>query len=384
MNDPGYTDCEISAAMRPSDVLSWPGWLLWTLQAHSVLGLTFRVIRPAIDVKLNNRIHELRYAIPEIDDSDKFCRKYYSRSWAGYPRLRRSAQEGNPELTATQLDVLFVRPYTYYAPDDVPVESINSAPWSPHGWSTREKVYGCFLDCQDIRITIEWILAIKLDIKDQVRVKSRFSMPCADGLVSEPWWKPSRREHDPGDVEALELLKDPKFHMSEQALDTDLLGDTSAEVLGCRCVKPKKDDQGNDVLPVYMQADPKNPRTGIPKAQWKPESRRPTTKEQRSKSVKRARVEWPAGLSSDQVQTHTITTCHDVQSAVPADLGSNIITGEIRRTQPEPQSQQPEYDIDFEGFIRATLSSFGGFENPDFTYEGSSSKWFDFEPDKTW
>ena len=257
-----------------------------------------------------NHSGKIMLASPRMDiiDADVFCR-YVSREWWIAYRVLRAAA-----FLATgrrKPDPLFEIPYQDYSDslDDIPVEAIDGEGWDPVKLiGERKNTYGCYHGCQDIRTTLEWIIAKPIDARLQVRAKWTYALPCPPNMFPEEYEKKSRRARTtPADIEALQLLKMKRF--SALVSDDNTHGDDSEMVRGCRCRPGTPEDyERHELIGVAKKGHRSQKKSifqkdrgpALPtrkkhnnKAYWTDDPDR--TRKRRT--TKRSRLEHPDGLS---------------------------------------------------------------------------------------
>ena len=361
------------------------------------------------DVISSSKVMVLVAAKADILDTDAFCTYQYKIWWPTFRVKRR--------IALASWDPLWTAAFTDYVPPDLPVESIRGHPNTPSKEAkSQRKTYGCFCDCQDIRINVEVIISTKIDGKFHVRVRSRSSMPCPDGMVSEPYQKRSRRETSPTDETAFELLKLSSYSLGVHASQQDATGEEGPEVTGCRCVWPRKDKNGQPILPVYKSENQSQLELGKSYRYNENDKmrRRKTNKSDQTEagsSSKRPRRDDSsltpidatdlAGEREEEAE-EVLDTINWVVAEAVTQNDADFDDEETGLSSPRSPSRLHCYDFadppvpssisgepqapldpvlaeDIDTYLRLTLSNFAGFENPDYEHRASSSSWFNFD-----
>ena len=185
-----------------------------------------------------------RISLPEpmdfITSLDIYCKWYHQNWWSYYRKLRANAQRNMPIAGITPFG------YTDYGDslDNIPVEAIHgkALPPAPVGYSSRTGLSACSGGCQDIRLTLEWVIAAHIDASLQERAKRRFVFPCPVGTKSEEYEKQSMREVSTPEQAALATMLLQQIEFRTYAKDFERNGDTSSIVTGCRCVPLTPED----------------------------------------------------------------------------------------------------------------------------------------------
>ena len=187
-------------------------------------------------------------------NGDKVCAAAY-RTWYQEEKVMRERKAQllllYPDDKRYKFSKIFATPYTKYPNEampliDVPVEAILGEPFGPMPLAEwRGDFWGCWLTCQDIRKTLEWILDAKLNSDRKfVRAKYPFGYLCPEGMISRPKTRMSWRESETEDevAAALSVLHalHPRLqlgHLNNLQLITE--GQTGM-ITGCECFVPTK------------------------------------------------------------------------------------------------------------------------------------------------
>lgn len=186
----------------------------------------------------------------EADDKfttgDAVCARYYKKTFEDYYPKRANAFQQSSKKRGWTLQ--YREPYTIYpltVPPytQVPVEAILGEVYMLRPNRKSSDFWGCFVACQDIRKTLEWVLMAKLLRAMHVRVKIIFAFPCPAGMISRTterhsWMEPETQEEFDDAVKLLNSLeaKIPKLDTMEHA--ELLLKGRPHEIVGCECFWP--------------------------------------------------------------------------------------------------------------------------------------------------
>ena len=226
-------DCPRSPMLHHTKIL--PICLLLTELVLAIPAVLRDKQRP-FDFDVIGEITILTTAGGEGYDSDQFCSYLFQIWWLTY-LLRRSGQLKKRRYVPAEMLAV---PFTNYG-TTVPVEGFAGESLLPgrfDGW--RSGLYGCYTGCQDLRKTYEWILAIQLEDKQQVRAKGKLGFKCEEGLISLPEVKPSRREPEtPEEVKsAMDTLATAIVYKYPTKTDKTSMEGETGEVTKCVCVRP--------------------------------------------------------------------------------------------------------------------------------------------------
>ena len=194
---------------------------------------------------------------------DKVCAKYYEDALAKIAKVRAKAFAGQKGFRGKWIPE-FATPYTLYPSlaswfIKVPVEAVLGEPYMPQTDGGRlAAVPGCYIGCQDIRKTLEWVMAAKLGQKItwQVRLRFFFSFECPEGYFARPTKRDSWREPETEEEFniAVALLKSfGKKADFSKFLDYDLMlkGETG-EITGCECYIPTEKERYDGIRELTM------------------------------------------------------------------------------------------------------------------------------------
>ena len=217
--------------------------------------LTTYLILPITAVPYANK-HPDGYAIkgarivmtrpnPTILTGTQMCQDYYSEFFKRNRVLRTTFQRQN------ELDPYYVRDFTHYprnSPPDglyigVPVEAVMGEVFASVNWGYKQGLWGCYVACQDLRKTLEWLLSARMLRARHIRLKTTFSLLCPEGMISRTITRLSHREYETAE-EIAEAMDHWKIMEKKTKLDNQMNyhllvnGDTDAEITDCECFVP--------------------------------------------------------------------------------------------------------------------------------------------------
>ena len=210
--------------------------------------------------------HNDKMVIPEPTEEflngDQLCAGHFRGWWDNvkvetekqfqrYMRLNKRPVSQKRQYKKFDLGV-FANPYTQYpSPDkpdiDVPVEAILGETFGPMPdakW--RRDYFGCWITCQDIRKTLEWVLNAKQQNTKSMRARYIFGMLCPKGMVSRQTFRVSWREYETeqeiADAFAILATLGDKFQL-EKYNEFELIAKGHTGVItGCECYVPTADE----------------------------------------------------------------------------------------------------------------------------------------------
>lgn len=195
------------------------------------------------DIQHTNSIITLVEPTESILTLDALCAHIYAPWWTRALRWRLTLQQEMMLHPRGHADSIVPLIFTYYAETDVPVQGV----WAKTadvtllpGW--RYERYSCLGTCQDIRLTIEWMLSAVLDGHPQKRTRSSVGLACPRGYKSRTTQVRTRREFATTAEEhaALTLLVASQQsnwpYTSFNPDSPEIKGDTNLIVTGCECV----------------------------------------------------------------------------------------------------------------------------------------------------
>ena len=194
--------------------------------------------------------------------SDSVCWLFHHSWWEQYQSRREAAmKEADPQAA---LSIQFTR-YPSIAQEfmTVPVESILGEPFGPRSVTWRKGKWGCYFGCQDLRKTIEWVLALEVELsgirKVHVRARWTFALLCPPGMISREVSKRSMREFETGEeLEAAFTLHKKLTWRAEKATEWDnltLYGLTGI-IKGCECFVPTKEERDEALVNISKRSKP--------------------------------------------------------------------------------------------------------------------------------
>ena len=171
-------------------------------------------------------------------NGDQFCQGHFSAWWALYQQER----EGRKGRAVVKVELN--EEFTHYPNNEhpdltAPVEAFAGTPFPPFNFGWRAGLWGCFTGCQDIRITIEWIMAMEVEEKQHVRARLNLAFLCEAGLVAiQDWPAPSIREKESPEAiqSALETLQTERLRRTKR--DKTSVKGEEGPLTKCSCVKP--------------------------------------------------------------------------------------------------------------------------------------------------
>ena len=337
---------------------------------------------------------------PAYSDGDSVCARFNEIWWAEYEPLR----EKKKQIAAD--DSHFKKDFTHYPdghPDnptpDVPVESFMGESFLPTSIGWHENLWGCYVACQDIRKTLEWVLAMLLeDVKGrrvgiQARAKYTYAFECPRGMMSKTYTKISQREHDTQDEinEAIDLfyatIKDNPTAKRMKPLN--IYGQLGPELTGCHCVEATEEEMYAEKVRRRLEHKRKKPYSEDDTPASIRDARVKSAALKRKKDLVKARNAHDAAESSisgaashsgeqtniddteqeifgailsEEIQIPSAVTCHDynfpdIDVALPELPEPSI---------PLPESPDHLDEEDLGLLLRAFLDEFGGVSIPDF------------------
>ena len=230
--------------------------LIYVHFLRPISAIPYTLAHPEDFEYFNNKIN-LVMANPSDEDliGDNVCARYYKEYFEQYEPERANAIYRAPQGRIKE----FYLPYKVYPdlehnpPIQVPVEAIlGEIYYVRMKKETRDKGSmrsGCHIACQDLRKTMEIVIAAKLSRARHVRVKIVFSFPCAPGMRPRTTRRQSWREPETDEEfdAAHTLLKtlDKKTHW-DKLLDYELVvKGRKGEITGCECYRPPEDEMDN-------------------------------------------------------------------------------------------------------------------------------------------
>lgn len=183
----------------------------------------------------------------DVLNGSALCTKYYAPWFESTIGPREERVDSNDEFLS--------QPYTKYprtAEDgtqlDAPVEAVYAEVFGAVEYGFKEGLWGCYLACQDLRKTIEWILSARIARLKHVRLKVTFSLLCPLGMISRTIRRPSYREHDTEKElqDALDYLRtlDKRLSLDEFVHWKMLFyGESALEVTSCECSVPTLEER---------------------------------------------------------------------------------------------------------------------------------------------
>ena len=189
--------------------------------------------------------------IPGPITGDKVCAQYFSKSLNAW-YIRRAALFRKRRFG---MSPEYKIPYTIYPTKTEPIikypveavlgETYESPVKDAEGKTTW--IPGCYIACQDLRKTIEWVMPGKIFQKIQVRLKPYFAFPCPAGYYSRTTTRPSMREYETQEEydAGIAFLKSigSRVDFSMMTLYDDMLKGKSGLITGCECYIPTEEEK---------------------------------------------------------------------------------------------------------------------------------------------
>ena len=196
---------------------------------------------------------------------DQVCAQYYAKYFRDFAGERayffRNTKRRRGDIPQ------YHYPYTKYPTTippiiEYPVEAIMGEIYEPTVGDTLylSGNFGCYVGCQDIRKTFEWVLGAKISKTIHMRVKIFFGFECAPNMIARLTYRQSWREAETvAEVqEALKLLKDlgKRVDFSVFNYYNLLLKGESGIIVGCECVAPTEEERiaATAMLRIIRQA----------------------------------------------------------------------------------------------------------------------------------
>ena len=174
-------------------------------------------------------------------NSDNYCQDLLLTWWKLYreARIKKITQKRTKTLP---WDSPLRNHFTDY-PDRAPVESFGGEALkiSRNKDTWRKNLWACMTACQDLRITLEWIIAILLENKVHVRARTRGAFLCAEGLVSTTYSEPSVRE--PESPSATQAALASLSTLAPSLTDPIRIHGRIGELTKCRCIRPSPSER---------------------------------------------------------------------------------------------------------------------------------------------
>ena len=143
-------------------------------------------------------------------------------------------------------------PYTRYPLSkrplvEVPVEAILGEIYEVREKSIPTGISGCYVACQDLRKTIEWVISAKTAKSIHVRVKIFFQFACPAGMIAQTTQRMSWREsedqaHENEAVRVLEHLP-KRSDVSKLKWYSLVVHGLKGEITGCQCIVPTDEER---------------------------------------------------------------------------------------------------------------------------------------------
>ena len=204
--------------------------------------------------------HKIALAEPINDVAsgygDAVCSKYYAEYFKEYDKFR--WRVFNEDNVAKGHIPEYHKPYTLYPRPDlpewpVPVEAILGEVYESIEGGKPTGVVGCYVACQDIRKTLEWILATRRSRKLQFRVKAFFSFRCGNGMSARRTYRQSWREKETQAeiIEAFNLLRtfsiSAQYNRLKPRNRNMVLNGEPDVITGCECYEATEEERMIDL-----------------------------------------------------------------------------------------------------------------------------------------
>ena len=174
-------------------------------------------------------------------DSDMFCQLLFLAWWKQYQaeRIRKMIYP----VKKSWFEPGLLKDFTRYLDDAVPfsipyvpVEAFAGLVQKPFYKGWRKDRYSCRTGCQDLRTTIEWIMAMSVESKQHVRARTNLAFICQEGLIAVTEEMPSLREKE-SEQDVEEALDSLKYRMPTRTDQMSLRG-SPGPLTKCKCVEP--------------------------------------------------------------------------------------------------------------------------------------------------
>ena len=228
--------------------------LLWQLSV--LLAMPYSNKWAPTDVTRKTDKYVLLLVSALVESGDQFFQHYYGPWWTAYKAARLAEQiraRGDPEPT-----YLFPGPpiEEFWKEDFIdypiaPVQAYAAERFCPIATGWRKGRWGCYLGCQDIRTTIEWILGrvLAVDVKRQVRARRPpFGFMCPEGKMSVTRLTPSIREAETPEQKAAAIALLKHLFFATLTDKESVYGDESPFLTTCECI---------EAMPEVMRAEAK-------------------------------------------------------------------------------------------------------------------------------
>ena len=181
---------------------------------------------------------------------DEVCARYYKPYFDAYKWTRANLFAMDP--TTKGFIPQYRAPYTRYPLSkrplvEVPVEAILGEIYEVREKSIPTGISGCYVACQDLRKTIEWVISAKTAKSIHVRVKIFFQFACPAGMIAQTTQRMSWREsedqaHENEAVRVLEHLP-KRSDVSKLKWYSLVVHGLKGEITGCQCIVPTDEER---------------------------------------------------------------------------------------------------------------------------------------------
>lgn len=307
---------------------------------------------------------------PQVSQSDDFCQYAFAEWWRNYEEIRQDAKEQPKNMYIPQ--AYQTADYTKYPSQGtdvprprVPVESFmgeNYKPYQNDGY--RKANWGCFLGCQDLRVTIEWVMAILFTNSKHARATYSYSYVCPEGQISISYESETIREQESKESidAAIKFFKSMITRFKNTEDEINIYGDTNPKLRKCGCfdetpelLKLAEYQLASRIKGQWLNSRPRRGRPGGPATQGG--SRRSGELETSDQPTKRRKASPTATVNHDEIddvqraQPEEQITCYDFDyPELHAGPPSTMATVQQAQTGADPD------------LLRASLALFADFD----------------------
>ena len=179
---------------------------------------------------------------------DAVCANYYRAYFEGYEKKRAAILLEKRKVRKFKP---YYRTYTIYPTKDieVPVEAVMGEIYYPQDQENRSYrgAPGCYIGCQDIRKSMEWVIAARLAGAMHVRLKYFFAFQCDDTQIARLTFRESWREFETQAEtdEAFAALRDGgrRVDLTKMINHELLMKGKPGEITGCECYTPTPEER---------------------------------------------------------------------------------------------------------------------------------------------
>ena len=238
--------------------------------------------------------------LPPIEEfgGDKVCARYYRNYFIEFFKSRAYVYQRPGKVHVPE----YRTPWTKYPTTkepiiEVPVEAIMGELYEPYDGKFPSGRFACYIACQDIRKTLEWVLGARLGISIaiHVRVKFYFSYACPPPMIARRTKKQSWREQETQEEfeDALRVLKSfGKRADFSNMVQYELIRDgQTGGITGCECYLPTDEEREAAFKELLFLRKSKRPKETQSVARAIASKRRTTTRQAWQKVRRKANGE---------------------------------------------------------------------------------------------